>query len=108
FVAAAKALVSRYCAIDFFAGPTEIVIVAGAGQPAWIAADLVAQAEHDPDARAVFITWNRRLAAAVAARAAADARSNAIARRSLASRGLVIIAPGEAEAMAIANRLAPE
>ena len=47
------------CAIDFYAGPTEIVIVAGGGQPEWIAADLIAQAEHDPDARAIFITWSR-------------------------------------------------
>ena len=54
YVAAAKASVAADCAIDFFAGPTEIVIVAGTGRPAWIAADLVAQAEHDPDARSIF------------------------------------------------------
>src|SRR5947209_5384308 len=48
YVAAAKTLVARDCAIDFHAGPTEIVIVAGAGRADWIAADLVAQAEHDP------------------------------------------------------------
>src|SRR5579872_1848859 len=66
FVAAAKALVASDCAIDFYAGPTEIVIVAGAGRPAWIAADLIAQAEHDPDARAVFLTWSRTLAGRVA------------------------------------------
>src|SRR5207244_3410347 len=59
YVATAKAIVSRHCAIDFHAGPTEIVIVAGAGRPEWIAADLIAQAEHDPDARAVLITWSR-------------------------------------------------
>ena len=58
YVAAAKALVSRDCAIDFFAGPTEIVVVAGNGRAAWIAADLVAQAEHDPDVRSIFITWS--------------------------------------------------
>src|SRR4029079_19088000 len=62
YVAAAKALVSADCAIDFYAGPTEIVVVAGSGHPDWYAADLVAQAEHDPDARSVFITWNRRYA----------------------------------------------
>ena len=56
----------RDCAIDFYAGPTEIVIVAGTGRPGWIAADLVAQAEHDPDARSIFITWSRALAARVA------------------------------------------
>ena len=84
YVAAAKALVARCCAIDFYAGPTEIVIVAGAGQPAWIAADLVAQAEHDPDARAIFITWSRLLAdagrRARSPSAARDARSSAVAR----------------------------
>ncbi len=63
WVAAAKALVSRNCAIDFYAGPTEILIVAERGPADWVAADLIAQAEHDPDARAVLITSNRRLAA---------------------------------------------
>src|SRR5262245_17492569 len=62
YVAVAKALVASTCAIDFFAGPTEIVVVAGSGRPEWIAADLVAQAEHDPDARSIFITWSRTLA----------------------------------------------
>ncbi len=66
YVAAAKALVSRDCAIDFFAGPSEIVVVSARGRPAWIAADLIAQAEHDVDARAILITPSRRLAAAVA------------------------------------------
>src|SRR6202008_2724531 len=56
YVAAAKARVSGDCAIDFYAGPTEIVIVGDSGRPEWIAADLIAQAEHDPDARAIFIT----------------------------------------------------
>src|SRR5688572_2066507 len=54
WVAAAKALVSGDCAIDFYAGPTEIVIVSARGRADWIAADLLAQAEHDPDARAVL------------------------------------------------------
>src|SRR5207247_7354761 len=59
WVAAAKAAVARHCAIDFYAGPTEIVIVAASGRASWIAADLAAQAEHDPDARAILITWSR-------------------------------------------------
>ena len=78
YVAAAKALVARDCAIDFHAGPTEIVIVAGAGRPAWIAADLIAQAEHDPDARAILITWSRRLAERVAAAVADRSTGRAI------------------------------
>src|SRR5213076_3202892 len=67
YVATAKAIVAGDCAIDFYAGPTEIVIVAGNGRPAWVAADLVAQAEHDPDARAVLVTWSRAFARRVAA-----------------------------------------
>ena len=109
YVAAAKAPCPADCAIDFYAGPTEIVIVAGSGRPAWIAADLVAQAEHDPDARAIFITWSRALAARVAgsvARAGAGrASSEALARR---ARRLVVDAIASDEAMALANRIAPE
>ena len=56
YVAAAKAQVAADCAIDFFAGPSEIAVVSSAGNPAWIAADLIAQAEHDPDARAILFT----------------------------------------------------
>src|SRR5215210_5864896 len=67
YVAAAKALVAADCAIDFYAGPTEIIIVASRGPAEWVAADLIAQAEHDPDARAILITPNRRLAVRVAA-----------------------------------------
>ena len=95
YVAAAKAMVASACAIDFYAGPTEIVVVAGSGRPAWIAADLVAQAEHDPDARATFITWNRPLASRVA-------------RAVTATRGTIIVTRSADEAMALANRLAPE
>jgi len=108
FVAAAKALVSRDCAIDFHAGPTEIVIVAGEGRPEWIAADLAAQAEHDPDARAILVTWNRALAARVAKQLATAASLRPIVRQSLAANGAVILARDASEAMAIANRFAPE
>jgi histidinol dehydrogenase len=108
YVAAAKAIVARDCAIDFYAGPTEIVIVAGAGQPAWIAADLVAQAEHDPDARSVFITWSRLLARRVARDVAARSRGRAIVERSLRANGAIIVTRDAAEAVALANRFAPE
>ncbi|HKB12710.1 MAG TPA: histidinol dehydrogenase [Vicinamibacterales bacterium] len=108
FVAAAKALVARDCAIDFHAGPTEIVVVAGAGQPAWIAADLIAQAEHDPDARCVFITWSRLLARRVAGEMAARSRGRDIVRRSLTANGAIVIARRPDEAMMLARRLAPE
>ena len=108
YVAAAKALVARRCAIDFYAGPTEIVIVAGAGQPAWIAADLIAQAEHDPDARAIFITWSRLLAERVVTAVAARSQGRAIVRQSLGANGAVIVTRSANEAMALANRFAPE
>ena len=108
YVAAAKAAVARRCAIDFYAGPSEIVIVAGAGQPAWIAADLIAQAEHDPDARAIFITWSRLLAARVAKAVTERSAGRAIVRRSLAANGAVIVTRNAKEAMALANRFAPE
>jgi len=108
FVAAAKALVSRHCAIDFHAGPTEIVIVAGAGRPEWIAADLAAQAEHDPDARAILVTWSRTLAVQVAKQLAAAASRRPIVGRSLAAHGAAILARDAREAMAIASRFAPE
>ena len=108
YVAAAKALVAGRCAIDFYAGPTEIVIVAGAGSPGWIAADLVAQAEHDPAARAIFITWSRSLARRVAAIATRASERNPIVRQSFASHGAVVIVKNEDEGMELANRFAPE
>jgi histidinol dehydrogenase len=108
YVAEAKALVARDCAIDFHAGPTEIVIVAGAGRPAWIAADLVAQAEHDPDARAILITWSRRLADRVASEVADRSTGRAIVRTALNANGAVILARNADEAMALASRFAPE
>jgi histidinol dehydrogenase len=108
YVATAKAIVAGDCAIDFYAGPTEIVIVAGSGRAAWIAADLVAQAEHDPDARSVFITWNRALAQRVAAAVASHARGRDIAERALAANGAIVVTGNAAAAMTLANRLAPE
>ena len=65
YVTAAKKLVSFDCAIDFLAGPTEVVIVSDGGRPEFIARDLVAQAEHDPEALSVFITTSKDLAAKV-------------------------------------------
>src|SRR6186713_3183745 len=108
YVAAAKALVAADCGIDFYAGPTEIVIVAARGPADWIAADLVAQAEHDPDARAIFITWNRPLASRVAKAVERQSRARSIAQRSLKSHGFAIIAGNADDAMALANRFAAE
>ena len=108
YVAAAKALVSGDCAIDFYAGPTEIVVVAGEGRPDWIAADLVAQAEHDPDARAIFITWNRSLAKRVSQAVSAHAAGRDVVKQSIDAHGLIVVTRGADEAMALANRIAPE
>ena len=108
WVAAAKARVSSTCAIDFHAGPTEIVIVAGSGRADWIAADLAAQAEHDPDARAIFITWSPTLARRVAKAVEARAAGHDIIRRSLRAHGAAIVTRTPDEAMALADRFAPE
>jgi histidinol dehydrogenase len=108
FVAAAKACVASDCAIDFYAGPTEIVIVAGGGRADWIAADLVAQAEHDPDARSIFVTWNRALAGRVSRLVDGLAASRDIVKRSLASHGAIVVTRSADDAVALANRLAPE
>ena len=108
WVSAAKALVSSDCAIDFYAGPTEIMIVAARGPADWIAADLVAQAEHDPDARAVFVTPSRRLARDVVRHVERLAPTDGPAHASLQQHGGVIITRNLQEAMQIANDAAPE
>ena len=106
WVSAAKSLVSADCGIDFYAGPTEILVVTASGSPAWIAADLMAQAEHDPDARAVMITTSRRLAARVAAEI--DRQMLPGARQSIALHGGIIICSTMNEAIALANDAAAE
>jgi histidinol dehydrogenase len=108
YVAAAKALVASDCGIDFYAGPTEIVIVAARGPAAWIAADLIAQAEHDPDARAVLITPSRTLASRVAAQVAARMPAEGPARAALRAHGGIILTRSTAEAIDLANAAAPE
>jgi histidinol dehydrogenase len=108
WVAAAKTLVSRDCAIDFHAGPTEILIVARDGPADWIAADLLAQAEHDADARAVLITPNRRLAREVARHVARLAPEDGPALESLRRHGAVIVTASLAQAMTLASEAAPE
>ena len=108
YVAAAKALVAADCGIDFYAGPTEIVIVAARGPASWIAADLIAQAEHDPDARAVLITPSRTLAARVASQVTARMPSDGPARAALKAHGGIIVTKTVGEAMALANAAAPE
>jgi histidinol dehydrogenase len=108
WVAAAKALVASDCGIDFYAGPTEIVIVASKGPAAWIAADLIAQAEHDPDARAVLITPNAALATDVAVHVQARMPKGGPAQESMRVHGGAIVTKSLAEAIELANEAAAE
>jgi histidinol dehydrogenase len=108
FVTAAKKMVAFDCAIDFLAGPTEVVVVSERGEARFIAADLVAQAEHDPDAMAVFITTASTLAREVAAEVKRAATGNRIAGVSLKQNSAVLIAGSHEQALEFANRIAPE
>jgi histidinol dehydrogenase len=108
WVSAAKSLVSGDCAIDFYAGPTEILIVASRTPPAWVAADLIAQAEHDPDARAVCIVTSRIVAERIAREVADQLPAEGPARASLAAHGGIVIARSVAEALDLANACGAE
>lgn len=108
WVSAAKALVAGDCGIDFYAGPTEILIVTAAGPAGWIAADLIAQAEHDPDARAVLITPSARLAKRVSSEVEARMPSTGPARRALSTHGGVILCRTINEAVDLVNLAAAE
>jgi histidinol dehydrogenase len=108
YVTAAKRLVAFDCAIDMLAGPTEIVVTSEHGNADEIASDLVAQAEHDPEALAIFISTRADLAKEVMAEAKLRSRNIAVARQALDRNGLVIVAANIDEARDITNRLAPE
>jgi histidinol dehydrogenase len=108
YVTAAKREVAFDCAIDMLAGPTEIVVTSDCGTAVGIASDLVAQAEHDPEALAIFITTNEPLAKAVMKESKQRSRNNAVARQALSNNGYIFLAGSEEEAQTITNRLAPE
>lgn len=110
YVAAAKKLLAGECGIDFVAGPTELVVLGSRGDPRWIAADLIAQAEHDPDAVALFITPSRRLAREVQASVSGILRQLhlPIAEKALSRQGAIIVTGGLAEGVELVNALAPE
>ena len=108
WVSAAKSLISADCGIDFYAGPTEILIVTASGPPEWIAADLLAQAEHDPDARAVLITTSRRFAQRVADEIARQMPSIGPSRQSIRRHGGIIVCRSLTEAIELANAAAAE
>ncbi|MDR2296318.1 MAG: histidinol dehydrogenase [Clostridiales Family XIII bacterium] len=112
FVATAKRLLYGKVDIDMIAGPSEILVLADAGaSPAYIAADMLSQAEHDADAAAVLLTTSAELAAAVAdelERRLRDLPRGRIARASLESFGLIVVCRSTDEMLALADRIAPE
>ena len=114
YVTAAKKFVSFDCAIDMLAGPTEGMIVSDKGEPAFIAADLLAQAEHDPETLVTFVTTSKRLAEQVShevengGRGRPPLQANEIAAQSISSRGAILVASSRREAFDWANRIAPE
>ncbi len=115
YVTAAKKLVAFDCAIDFLAGPTEAVILCDSLSsqgdswvPEFAAADLVAQAEHDPETLTVLITTSREFAQAVKTIATQLAKNNPTAWKSLRVRGAALVAASREQARNWANRLAPE
>ena len=111
FVTAAKQLVSSDCAIDLPAGPTEAIVLADAGNPRWIAADLLAQAEHAPDAGSFLITKSKTFAIKVQNEVTAQLRQlphTNPAHSSIRRNGAIILAPGPHSACEFVNRFAPE
>jgi histidinol dehydrogenase len=108
YVTAAKKMVAFDCAIDMLAGPTEIVVTSESGDAVGIAADLVAQAEHDPEALAILITTNGALAHEVVKEVTQRVKVNPIARQAIERNGLAVVAGSVDEAHEITNRLAPE
>jgi histidinol dehydrogenase len=108
YVTVAKKLVAFDCSIDFLAGPTEAVLLRDSGSPEFIAADLVAQAEHDPDAVAVLITTSQKMAESVAQVVVQMAEANVTARESLRKHGAILLAASRTQARDWANRIAAE
>ena len=108
YVTAAKTMVQNECGIDMPAGPTEIGVMSESGDASGIAADLVAQAEHDPEALAVFITPHESLAKAVLAETRQQAKENVTAKESLVAQGAIFVTRTVTEARELTNRLAFE
>ena len=111
YVAAAKKLLAGEVGIDFVAGPTEILLISSGGDPRLLAADMLAQAEHDFDAAAILLTTSKRLARQVAAeveRQLATLPTRAVASRSIAQNGAAVVTRTLDEAIEISNRFGPE
>jgi histidinol dehydrogenase len=111
YVTAAKQIVSSDCAIDLPAGPTEAIVLARSGNPCWIAADLLAQAEHAPDAGSYLVTTSLRLAKQVQSEIAEQLKllpSSNPAHTSVASTGAILLATTWDDGITFVNRFAPE
>jgi histidinol dehydrogenase len=112
YVQSAKRQVYGVVDIDMVAGPSEVAIVADETcEPSWIAADLLAQAEHDAMAGVWLITWSRELAAAVFDEVQIQLESldrSAIARTAVVNKGMTFIVAGQNEAIDLVNHIAPE
>lgn len=112
FVAAAKKLVYGDVGIDMLAGPTEVLVIADdSANPKWVAADLLAQAEHDPDAQAILVTPSINLAKTVQAEVDAlvsKLPTDAVATKSFKNNGMIILTKDLMSAATIANKKAPE
>jgi histidinol dehydrogenase len=111
YVAAAKKLVSQDVAIDFVAGPSEILIVASQGNARWIAADMLAQAEHDVDARAILLTRDKEFALRVQAEIEIQLSSLStvqIAQRAIVENSAIVVCDTTDSAFDLANTIAPE
>jgi len=111
YVAAAKKLLAGEVGIDFVAGPTEILIIAPEGEPKFLAADMLAQAEHDFDASAILLTTSKRLANAVAKEIDTQLRTlttSAVAQKAIDRNSAIVIVRSVQEAAEISNRFAPE
>ena len=111
YVAAAKKLLAGEVGIDFVAGPTEILIIAATGNPKWIAADMLAQAEHDPDSAAILLTTSSKLAAQVAEEVDEQLKTlptAAVARIAIKRNSAILLVDSLEEACELSNRFAPE
>jgi len=111
FVTAAKQIVSSDCAIDLPAGPTEAIVLARRGNPSWIASDLLAQAEHAPDAGSYLVTSSPQLAQKVKQEVAAQLNllpRNNPAHASCRTTGAILLARTWEQALDFVNRFAPE
>jgi histidinol dehydrogenase len=111
YVAAAKKLLAGDVGIDFVAGPTEILIIAADGDARFLAADMLAQAEHDTDASAILLTTSKRLAAQVAKEIERQLQTLAtapVARKAIDKNSAIIVVRSLDEAVELSNAFAPE